>query len=362
MLQFLRYPTLIVVDPTTLQRVSGAKIYTYDVGTTNNRATYPTIADAKAKTNANANPVVADSNGEADVVLAGPTRIVIKDSTDTTTYIDQDIVDGESDILDDNGNELLVFSTTASAVNHLQITNAATGNDVVIEPVGDDTNIGLTIQPKNSGSITINSLSIQTPFSVGATNSSAAEIRLPEDTDNGSNYMSIKSPATITTSTTLVLPDGDASTSDSAMVSDTSGNLSWKYVAEAATQATIETGTDTTDFITAGRQQYHKSAAKVWIHISTSGGVPTNEESYNVTSISDDAVGKVTIIHDVDFSTSTYCVSNSSAGSASDQLIIRVESFSTTSTQIGMRASGEDASYSLQDPITSYGVVMFGDQ
>jgi len=53
--------------------------------------------------------------------------------------------------IDSNGNEWLDVSATASAVNYLEITNAATGNGPTISAVGDDTNIDLNISPKGSG-------------------------------------------------------------------------------------------------------------------------------------------------------------------------------------------------------------------
>ena len=46
-------------------------------------------------------------------------------------------------IADINGNEMLVFNTTASAVNFLDLTNSATGDAVDLAAKGDDTNISL---------------------------------------------------------------------------------------------------------------------------------------------------------------------------------------------------------------------------
>ena len=59
--------------------------------------------------------------------------------------------DDNHGIRDENGNEQLQFQTTASAVNHFDITNAATGNSPTISAVGGDTNIDLTLVPKGSG-------------------------------------------------------------------------------------------------------------------------------------------------------------------------------------------------------------------
>jgi hypothetical protein len=54
-------------------------------------------------------------------------------------------------IFDDNANEELLFATTASAVNYLQIANAATAGNPSISAAGDDTNIGMTFNVKGAG-------------------------------------------------------------------------------------------------------------------------------------------------------------------------------------------------------------------
>ena len=58
-------------------------------------------------------------------------------------------------IADANGNELILLQTTASAVNEIEITNAATGNAVQIASTGGDTNIDLKLSPKGSGVIDV---------------------------------------------------------------------------------------------------------------------------------------------------------------------------------------------------------------
>lgn len=62
------------------------------------------------------------------------------------------LVNDES-ILDSNGLELVSFSATASAVNELTVTNAATGNSPTLSATGDDTNIDLTLVSKGTGRI-----------------------------------------------------------------------------------------------------------------------------------------------------------------------------------------------------------------
>ena len=58
-------------------------------------------------------------------------------------------------ILDSNGNELITFTATATAVNEFTIANAATGGSPTISATGTDTNVDITITPKGAGSLTI---------------------------------------------------------------------------------------------------------------------------------------------------------------------------------------------------------------
>lgn len=76
----------------------------------------------------------------------------------------------------------------------------------------------------------------------------------------------------------------------------------------AASQAQLETGSSTIVYTTPGRQQFHQSASKCWGDISLSGGTPTLDASYNVTSITDDSVGNVTVTIATDFSSANYAV------------------------------------------------------
>ena len=75
-------------------------------------------------------------------------------------------------INDENGNEQIVFQTTSSAVNQLDITNAATGNAPSIQATGGDSNIDLKIGPKGTGNIEI----------LGATNPGAIQLNCEANT------------------------------------------------------------------------------------------------------------------------------------------------------------------------------------
>lgn len=134
----------------TVEFLSGGKVYSYDAGTTTPRATYPTVDDALASTNANTNPVILDSQGGAAIVVKGATKIVIKDANDVTLYTFDDIDLATEDVIDENGNELLRFVTTADSVNEWTMTNAATSGRPKLQATGSDTNIGGNITSTGS--------------------------------------------------------------------------------------------------------------------------------------------------------------------------------------------------------------------
>lgn len=73
-----------------------------------------------------------------------------------TDFLD-DVTDMRmSNIKDSNGNESIRITTTASAVNDFTVTNAATGNDPTLTATGDDTNVGIGITAKGTGTVNVN--------------------------------------------------------------------------------------------------------------------------------------------------------------------------------------------------------------
>jgi hypothetical protein len=61
-----------------------------------------------------------------------------------------------NEIDDSNGNEEIIFTATASAVNELTVANAATGANPNITASGSDANIGINFTPKGTGAVTFN--------------------------------------------------------------------------------------------------------------------------------------------------------------------------------------------------------------
>ena len=89
-------------------------------------------------------------------------------------------IDDAHFIADDDGNEQLIFQKTASAVNELEITNAATGNAPSIGASGE-TNVDFKILPKGTGEVIVGT------GSADATVSSNGAHNLILDTNSGTN-------------------------------------------------------------------------------------------------------------------------------------------------------------------------------
>ena len=80
--------------------------------------------------------------------------LVSTDTLTNKTLTAPKIADGGF-LADANGNELVVFQTTSSAVNQLEITNNASGSNPILAATGGDTNIGIALTPKGTGEIVI---------------------------------------------------------------------------------------------------------------------------------------------------------------------------------------------------------------
>jgi hypothetical protein len=70
-------------------------------------------------------------------------------------------IDSGNFIGDENGAEQIKFATTASAVNEMQVTNAATGNAPELAATGGDSNVDLSINPKGIGRVVLGAAAIQ---------------------------------------------------------------------------------------------------------------------------------------------------------------------------------------------------------
>ena len=63
-------------------------------------------------------------------------------------------------IEDSNGNEVLKFGSTASAVNEVTVTNKATGNAPTVAATGGDTDVSLNLVSKGAGAVQANGVNV----------------------------------------------------------------------------------------------------------------------------------------------------------------------------------------------------------
>jgi hypothetical protein len=159
-------------------------VFKYVTGT----GTSATVANGKtviayAKADDGTNPNISTISLASDLV--DDTSPQLGGNLDTNSFmIDFDDAHG---LRDENGNEQLFFSTTSSAVNYLNVTNAATGNDPKISALGDDSNIDLAISPKGTGEVVVGTGSA----AATVTSSGAYDLRLDTNSGTNSSYINI---------------------------------------------------------------------------------------------------------------------------------------------------------------------------
>ena len=171
-----------------------------------------TVANGKtviayAKADDGTNPNIASVSLSSDLV--DDTSPQLGGNLDTNSFmIDFDDAHG---IRDENANEQLIFETTSSAVNHVDVTNAATGNAPQIGAVGDDSNVDLKLRPKGTGNIEV----------MGATNPGAIQLNC----ESNSHGIILQSPPHSSgQSYTLKFPTGNVTADRFLKVESVSGS------------------------------------------------------------------------------------------------------------------------------------------
>ena len=100
-------------------------------------------------------------------------------------------------------------------------------------------NITLATINHTANTVDFNDSAISTPLAVTGNATAGAELRLPEDTDNGTNYVAITAPDSIASNLTLTLPSADG-TNGQALITNGSGTLSFTTL---STTLTYSSGT-----------------------------------------------------------------------------------------------------------------------
>lgn len=311
----------------------GYKVYTYQTGTTTPKASYTDSTGAVE----NANPVIFDQYGLKQIWLKDDINytLLVKSSDDSVTFLTLNNVGGITDtlssastiaastIVDANGNEEIVFTGVAGAVNYVAMSNNSTGSNPIISTGGDDANVGLTFTPKGSGTFTFNA-----GASLGGDTTVTGKLTLNKNlvlnnsvtpaqiTATQNNY----NPTSSDVANILAI-SSDAARSITGMANGAAGRVITLYNAgnftitltheDAASTATnrfffygaanlrLKSNQSITLYYNASRwmsiaYNCNRDAAKFWVLFNTVG-TTTISASYNVASLTDNGVGDTTV-------------------------------------------------------------------
>ena len=179
------------------------------------------------------------TNPNIDTIALGISNIV----EDTTPQLGGDLdtnshniaFDDAHGINDENGNEQIVFQTTSSAVNQIDVTNAATSNAPSIQATGGDSNISLKVGPKGTGLVEV--LGATNPGSIQLNcESNSHGIKLTSPPHSASQSYEIKFPTGNITAGTFLKVDsvsGSGTTGVGTLTFDSSPATTGKAIAMA---------------------------------------------------------------------------------------------------------------------------------
>lgn len=302
--------------------LSGALVYTYVSGAS--VTPLATFTDSTGGVQ-NANPVVLNASGQADIWFTPGSsyRVVLKDSTATTTYYTIDAVAGA------------VTPSVYFATIMADASQTAVFNDVV---AGGGTVTGSIIMSgaavNEAASVTVASAT-STPIGAAASNSvtvsGVATITSFDNVTAGRiRYVTFSGILTLThNATSLILPGAANITTAAgdAMLAQSLGSGNWKVLvyqkadgtavvsgATAATQTQMETATSNVVTATPLNVNWHPGVAKAWVTF-TGVAAAVITASWNVTSVTRNSTGDYTITIATDFSSANYaCVATCGQG------------------------------------------------
>jgi hypothetical protein len=295
--------------------LSGGRLYTYVAGTTTPQATFTD----ETGTVTNTNPVILDSRGEANVWFGpGTYKLKLATAADVEVWSVDDIgsqlsvadlatgiqtwlgnptsANLRTAMVDETGTGALVFANAPTLVlPNVDVINEATpGVGVTVDGVLlKDSDVSAQ---DVTGSATVNAPIVNAT----GTSSSGGIVRLYEDTDNGTNYVQLTAPATLSANRVFTLPDADGSVQQ-FLRTNGSGVLSFAspVVSAAMLTASGQTELAFTDIpswvkrITIGLSNLSTSSTVTpVVHLGDSGGYETtNYNSYGIAATNTGVAG-----------------------------------------------------------------------
>jgi hypothetical protein len=148
----------------TVVLLYNAQLYSDMATAINNLETAPILTTTSASNLGSGQNVGAlSTSGVATIAISAGTATFATETSDTTLTALTGLtgaLQAPTQVNDSNGNAVVGFGSTASAVNSVKITNNATGSGPTIAAVGSDSNINLNVAGKGTGSVSLTSPAI----------------------------------------------------------------------------------------------------------------------------------------------------------------------------------------------------------
>jgi hypothetical protein len=380
-----------------------AKAYFYVAGTTTPQDTY----SDKDLTIPNTNPVVADANGLFGQIFlgSGTYDVALKTSADATIWTAEDVAAAAVSAATTTVSGIIELATTAEALTGSSTTLGMTpatvaaavqqgfsygttggsANAITVTPTIAPTALASGMEcyfrasSTNTGATTINyaglgAVSARVHGASGATACVGGEIitnNVYKATYSGADSCWLVAAVGWTPAAlTALTAETSLAVGDEFLMYDVSGFVPKKITVTsmAALQADMEAGTALNRFATAGNLKWHDGVAKAWCFTIYAAGVPNSpgQDSYNISSVTDQAVGKATFNFTTAFSSANYSAqsNNTYVGTSSSGEFSCVDDAvaqATTSVCIRSMQTGASGNATLQD-IAAFHLAVFGDQ
>lgn len=146
---------LIAIDPTADRTVSLPNATgTIVLKDTTDTLTNKTLTAPVISTISNTGTITLPTS--TDTLVGRATTDTLTNKTITTPTITRPII--QDTVKDSAGAVMIDFVSTASAVNHVKVTNNSTSNDPIVAASGDDANINLKLTSKGKGAVEVSKM------------------------------------------------------------------------------------------------------------------------------------------------------------------------------------------------------------
>lgn len=189
--------------------------------------------------------------------------------------------------------------TAGTTANQAIVTSGDTSGNLVFETNGGTTalTLGSDQSATFAGNVTVtgsitSTAGLVSPVTVAGNSTAGAEIRLPEDTDNGTNYVALKAANALAANLTFTLPSADG-TNGQYLQTNGSGALSFSSVvqryelistATASAASTVDfTGLSNSysEYILVSRDFVSSASDAMYIRTSTNNGTSYDSGASN---------------------------------------------------------------------------------